>query len=111
MELSSAPCFVIYVKDGYTPEQYDFAIAGKRPEWTVGVDGEGRTYISINVYAYAMTETLTWGVADTGEYGEYNLKAYYEFALSSEDQKLVDLVERLWKYCESALEYRNSVLA
>ena len=111
LELSSAPCFVIYVKDGYTPEQYDFAIAGKRPEWTVGVDGEGRTYISIKVYAYAMTETLTWGVEDTGEYGEYNLKAYYEFALSSEDQKLVDLVERLWKYCESALEYRNSVLA
>ena len=50
-------------------------------------------------------------IQGTGIGGVYNIGAYYEFAEDNESDALVDLVERLIKYAESAEAYRNSVIS
>ena len=73
-------------------------------------DTDGRTYIRVSVYAYAMTNTVSYTIEGTDISGAFNLKAYYDFALEENDAKLISLVERLWKYSESARNYRAEAI-
>ena len=57
--------------------------------------------------AYEMTDTVTYTVAGTDVGGEYNIRAYYDFAVE-EDSSLAELVLRIWKYSESARAYKTA---
>jgi hypothetical protein len=68
----------------------------------------------MDVYAYAMCETITYKINGT-ESGSYHINSYYKFVTTDEEYKndaeLINLVERFAKYCESAKAYRNYVLS
>ena len=72
----------------------------------VGSDDNG-TYIEISVYAYLMGKTFTYTI-DGNESGSYHIRSYYEFSKTLGNDKLVTLVERFAKYCESAEAYKAS---
>ena len=74
----------------------------------VGSDGNG-TYIEISVYAYLMGKTIEYRI-DGASVGSYHLNSYYEFSKTLGNDKLVSLVERFAKYCESADDYRRAVI-
>lgn len=106
MELGNAPAFIFYIADGYTADQYVIRVNGFTPDCEVITEGE-RTYIKVTMYAYAMADTITYSIKGTDIKGEYNIKAYYEFALTK-GEALANLTERLWKYAESANAYREA---
>ena len=63
------------------------------------------------MYAYGMTDTLTFTYTDEGgvaQSGSYNLAAYYVSPAATE--KTQALVRALAQYAEAAKAYRNSVL-
>ena len=62
----------------------------------------------MDVYAYAMCETFTYFI-DGKECGSYHIAAYFEWAKTQNNEKLETLVERFWKYCQSARDFKNSV--
>ena len=76
-------------------------------ETAEGSDKDG-TYLSVSLYAFEMIGTVEYTVVGTDVTGGYNLSAYLDFAKTLDDPALVALVERLWKYSESALVYKNS---
>ena len=105
LELSGAPSFVFGLDSAYAPEQYSFYIDGVRVNAEIFTDGEF-TYARVTPYAYRMLGTVSYTVEGTDISGEYNLKAYYDWAKNvSGDAELVVLVERLWRYAERSLEY------
>ena len=110
LELGAAPSFRFYIDGSYDASLYKFTIANATPVSEVMTDTDGRVYIRVYVYAYAMHETVHYTISGTNISGSFNLKSYYEFALSEGDPTLINLVERLWKYAESAENYRNEVL-
>lgn len=110
LELSSAPAFRFYIDGSYDASLYKFTVGGTTPNCEILTDEEGKTYIKVYVYAYLMTETVCYTIDGTEIGGAYNLKSYYEFAIKEGDEKLITLVERLWKYSESANNYRNEAL-
>ena len=63
------------------------------------------------MYAYEISEDIAYSVDGTEISGEFNIKAYYEFAKTQNDDALVSIVERLWKYSESANEYRLDAIS
>lgn len=91
---------------------YAFYVNGNKLKTVVGTDDNG-TYIEMDVYAYAMGETITYTI-DGVESGSYHINCYYTFVTTDEEYKdnaeLINLVARFAKYCESAAAYRNSVL-
>ena len=72
-----------------------------------GKDVNGR-YLDLDVYAYAMCETIYFRTT-AGASGSYHIASYYAWAKTQNDATLVSIVERFWKYCQSARDYRNSV--
>ena len=42
--------------------------------------------------------------------GSYHIASYYKYATEGGDAKLISLIDRMWKYFQSARAYRNSVL-
>ncbi len=113
--LGAKPAFIFYPElDGegnpvYSLDRYQFALDGQyKLNAEIREDESGRKYFYISTYAYAMVGTVEYLVKDTDIHGYYNLKAYYDFALGYDDAKLTALVERLWKYAESAKAYRES---
>ena len=117
MELSAKPAFRFYpetYEDGsfvYNLDSYVFKIGERSLSKECCTDSSGKTYFKITVYAYGMCETVNYEIQGTDIKGNYNIGNYYEHALSGEDALLVGVVERLWKYSESAGAYRNSVLS
>ncbi len=114
--LTSAPAFIFYPEvdaDGelvYNVEDYVFALDGKyRLNTVVAVNEEGRTYIQVSLPAYAADNTVEYIINGTGIHGYYNIKAYYDSVSDENDEALISLVERLWKYAESAEAYMNSL--
>ncbi len=107
MELGDAPAFIFYIGEGYTAEQYKILVDDRIPECEVITEGD-RTYIKVTMYAYAMAETVTYSIEGTDISGEYNIRAYYDYSVDYGDSGLVTLIERLWKYSESAKAYYES---
>lgn len=111
--LDYRPAFVFYPEvDGegnllYSADSYKFTVGGRTVSAEVEVDGDGKTYLAVRAYAYLMTETVAYTIDGTDISGEFNLKAYLDFA-KGESDSLVTLVERLWKYSESAAEYKQA---
>lgn len=105
--LNSTPAIKFYIDGSEPAEAYEFFIDGRKVASEIGTDGT-RTYILIDVYAYAMCETVTYTINGV-EAGSYHIAAYHAWAQTQSNEKLVSLVERFWKYCQSARDYRNAV--
>ena len=104
--LDGTPAMRFYLADGADATKYAFFIDGKRVNTEVSEDGK---YIDIDVYAYALCETVTY-TADGAEGGSYHINAYYEWSKTQNNENLTNLVARFWKYLQSARAYRDSVV-
>ncbi|MBR5448714.1 MAG: hypothetical protein IKV43_01880, partial [Clostridia bacterium] len=111
LELGEAPAFRFYIDGTYDASAYRFTVNGKTVKGEILTDEESKVYIKVSLYAYEMTEIVSYTVDGTDISGEYNLKAYYNFAVSTGDATLVKLVERLWKYSEVSALYRVEATA
>ena len=114
--LESTPAFIFYPETDengdllYAPEDYVFALDGKyKLNGKVGTDADGRTYIEVSMYAYAIDNTVEYIVNGTSIHGSYNIRSYYDFAAKGTDAELITLVERLIKYAQSAEAYKNTL--
>ena len=103
--LGDAPTFVFCTDGSYSHELYSFTVGGA-PVEAEAVAKDGKVYLYVKLHAYRMTDAVRYEVEGTEIVGEYNLKSYYEFAKGENDDALVSLVERLWKYAESAKAYK-----
>ena len=103
--LTSTPAIKFYLQDGFDAAKYSFEINGKKTSFTTGADASG-SYVKLDVYAYAMCETVEC-FFDGNSIGSYHIASYYEWAKTQNDPTLTTLVERFWKYCQSARDYRN----
>ena len=63
----------------------------------------------ISLFAYRMIDTIDLYEGES-KLGSFQINSYYEFAKGQGSAELVDVVEKFYTYCRSALAYRNSVL-
>ena len=104
--LDGTPAMRFYLADGADASKYAFFIDGTRVKTETSADG---TYIDIDVYAYALCETVTYTI-DGVESGSFHINTYYEWSKTQNNENLVNLVARFWKYLQSARAYRDSVV-
>ena len=90
--------------DGKDASLYEFYVGGIKANTVTGTDVNGN-YVELDVYAYAMCDTITYTV-DGENGGSYNLASYLEYVSAGNDQLLISLVERFMKYCQSAKAYK-----
>jgi hypothetical protein len=111
-KLDAAPAFVFYPETDengnllYSTDAYTFTIGGKVLAKEVCTDDDGTVYFIVTAYAYGIAENISYSISGTDITGEYNIKTYYEFAKTLNNEALVSVVERLWKYSESANAYK-----
>ena len=108
-KLTSTPAFIFYVEDGADISKYSFKVNGKDVSFKINEDSDG-VYAEISLYAFLMCETVTYYI-DGEEAGNYHIADYYDWAKAEQSETLLTVVERFWKYCQSAREYKNSVAA
>lgn len=114
--IDTAPAFAFLPKTDsegnllYALEKYHFYVDGKACAYKMVTLEDGNVAFILDMYAYMMTSEVTWTVDGTDLSGSYHLYFYYEFAKKSGDEKLVSIVERLWKYAESARLYREETM-
>jgi hypothetical protein len=107
--LDATPAIRFYLTDGADASAYEFFIKDSKVNTVTGTDTNG-AYIEIDVYAYAMCETVTYTVR--GEVGgSYHIASYYAYAAEGGDARLIALVDRMWSYFQSAREYRDAAIA
>ena len=112
--LSGKPSIRFYFAEGANTSAYKFYIGGKEVNAIVSEDG---TYVDIDVYAYALCETVTYTV-DGEAAGSFHINAYYAFVsgtgensyAGADKEALTALTECFWKYLQSARAYRESVV-
>ncbi len=105
--LDSTPAIRFYLNDGENAENCSFKINGTAKSFITSTNEKG-TYVEIPVYAYAMCETIECYYG--GSYvGSYHIASYHNWARTQGNEKLITLVERFWKYCQSARDYRNNI--
>jgi len=103
--VGDVPSFRFTLAEGYTADDFTFNVGEKAANV---IKGDG--YVEIVMYAFRMLEDVTFTVKATGVSESYNLYAYYEYAKTLNDAKLVAIVEGLMKYSVSAADYRNTVI-
>lgn len=108
LRLDAVPSFVFYPETNesgnllYSADSYKFFVGETQLESEVFTNEDGVTYIVVKLYAYAIADTISYTIEGTDISGSYNLKSYYEVAVSSGDEELVYVITRLFKYAESA---------
>jgi hypothetical protein len=102
--LNEIPAIRFYLKSGMNAASYEFFVGGAKANTTTGTDVNGN-YVEIDVYAYAMCDTITYTV-DGENGGSYNLASYLEYVSAGNNQLLINLVERFMKYSQSAKAYK-----
>ena len=111
LNLTATPGIRFYLANGANASDFTFYLIENGAEVLLaaeeGADDNGR-YLEVDVYAYAMCETIYYRTAD-GASGNYHIASYHAFAKEQNNAALVNLVERLWKYAQSARDYRNAV--
>ena len=98
LNLNEKPTVRFYVTD----TGVSFYANGKKLKTVEGVDEIFGKYLELDVYAYALAETVTYG-----DGGSYHIS---DFVKSSEGKSSEALAKAFQKYVESAAAYRNSVL-
>ena len=96
LNLDARPTVRFYLTD----TEVEFYANGKKLATVEGEDDLG-TYVELDVYAYALAETITY------EGGSYHLS---DFLKGSEGEAHEALVSAFVKYVESAADYRRAVL-
>ena len=96
LNLDATPTIRFYVTD----TAVEFYLDGKKLNTVSGTDSYG-TYVELDVYAYVLAETITFGNG-----GSYHISSFVNGAGESEKA----LVNAFVKYVESAAAYRNSVV-
>ena len=103
--LDGTPSMRFYLADGADASKYTFFIDGTRVKTETSADGK---YIDIDVYAYALCETVTYTIDGT-ESGSFHINAYYEWSKTQNNEALTNLVARFWRYLQSARAYKAEV--
>ena len=98
LNLAAKPTIRFYV----TNTAVEFYANGKKLNTVTGVDATYGAYVELDVYAYALTETITFG-----EGGSYHIS---DFLTKSAGETYETLVACFVKYVESANNYRKSVI-
>ncbi len=98
LNLDARPTIRFYVTD----TSVSFYADGKKLATVSGSDEKG-AYVELDVYAYVLAGTITYG-----EGGSYHIS---DFLAKSEGEAQESLVECFIKYVESSAEYRNSVIS
>ena len=107
--LDATPAIRFYLAEGADASAYEFFIGESKVKTTTGTDITG-AYIEIDVYAYAMCETVTYTARGEAG-GSYHIASYYAYATEGGDAKLIALVDRMWKYFQAARDYREAALS
>ena len=97
LNLDAKPTIRFYVSD----TTVEFFAGGKKLNTVAGTDGTYGTYVELDVYAYALCETITY----TG--GSYHISSFVDGAAGQPHEALV---KAFVKYTESAAAYRASVI-
>ena len=98
LNLDAKPTIRFYVSD----TNVSFYINGKKLNTVKGNDELYGAYLELDVYAYALSETITYG-----EGGSYHVSSFVNGAEGTDYEMLV---KAFVKYTESAGAYRNAVL-
>ncbi len=96
--LDEKPTIRFYVTD----TNVSFYLDGKKLNTVSGVDEKYGAYVELDVYAYALAETITYGNG-----GSYHISDFVNGAKGTDCENLVNAFV---KYVESAANYRNSVV-
>ena len=111
LNLDATPGIRFYIDKDANASDYTFFRIENGKEIALdieeGTDANGR-YLEIDVYAYAMCKTVYYRTAG-GASGNYHIASYHAWAKTQKDANLINLVERFWKYAESANDYKNAV--
>ena len=97
LNLDAKPSIRFYVTD----TNVSFYANGRKLDTVSGTDANG-TYVELDVYAYALCETITYG-----DGGSYHVSSFITGAAGTDYE---ELVKAFVKYTESAAAYRNSVI-
>ena len=104
--LDSKPSMRFYLNTGADVSRLKFFVNGNEADTVYNADGG---YVETDVYAYQLCETVSYTC--DGEYaGRYHIGNYFEYAEKLGDGELVTLVERFWKYLQSARAYREEFI-
>ncbi len=98
LNLDAKPTIRFYVTD----TNIEFSADGKKLNTVTGTDTKG-TYVELDVYAYALCETINYSNG-----GSYHISSFVNGAIGTEYEMLV---KAFVKYVESAADYRKSVIA
>ncbi len=111
--LQSTPAIRFYFASSADLTKYTFKSGGEVISVKTGteqIDGTTFKYVDVSLYAYRMIDTVELFCEET-RLGGFHINSYYDFANGQNDVALVDLVEKFYTYCKSALAYRTEVLA
>ena len=98
LNLGEKPTIRFYVTD----TSLTFYANGKKLNTVLGTDATYGAYVELNVYAYALCETITYGNG-----GSYHVSDFVNGAKGTSHEALVNAFV---KYVESAANYRNSAV-
>ncbi|MBE6536379.1 MAG: glycerophosphodiester phosphodiesterase family protein [Ruminococcaceae bacterium] len=98
LNLDSKPSIRFYVTD----TNLEFYANGRKLNTVTGTDATYGAYVELDVYAYVLAETITYGNG-----GSYHISDFLEGAKGTNYENLVAC---FIKYTESAADYRNYVV-
>ena len=98
LNLDAKPTIRFYVTD----TNIEFSANGNKLNTVTGTDTNG-TYVELDVYAYALCETINYGNG-----GSYHISSFVNGSVGTEYEMLV---KAFVKYVESAADYRQSVIS
>jgi len=98
LNLDAKPSIRFYVTD----TSIEFFTNGRKLNTVTGTDEVYGAYVELDVYAYALCETVTYG-----KDGSYHISDFIKGAVGTEYEAIV---KAFVKYTESAADYRNSVI-
>jgi len=98
LNLDSKPSIRFYVTD----TNVEFYANGRKLDTVTGTDETYGAYVELDVYAYALSETITYGNG-----GSYHISSFVNGAVGTSHESLV---KAFVKYVESAADYREAYL-
>lgn len=108
--LKSTPTMRFYFVESTDLTKYSFKIDGQTLAAETGSETVNSTvmkYVDISLYAYKMIKTVELYEGEN-KIGSFHINAYCDFAVSEGDTALVDVVEKFYTYCKSALAYKKA---
>ncbi len=108
--LDARPAIRFYIASGYESNLFSFKQDGTALGYLKGEDANGR-YIEIGLVAYRMIGEIDVYM-DGNKVGTYHINDYLDYAsgdyAGGDKANLVDLTQKFYIYCQSALNYKNA---